>query len=153
MITIVTASRLIKRVVTVSLLCAFTIAAGNAPGSGVGETSAMRAGEALQLLQRFKASHSYKDLEAAIVTMRSAFEGSTFASEDFSSLRRALVRNWMQILKVIQDSYDPTFDPANPNDMPFMCLIPPVEADGTWLGSCNRSAGYQGPESPRAVHH
>jgi hypothetical protein len=151
MISIFHVARPIQRIVTVALVCAFTLAVGTAPSYGVRDASTKRATEALQELQRFKSSHSFKDLEAAIATMQSAFEGYTFASEDFYALRRALVWNWAQILKVVQDSYDPTFNPANRNDVPSIHLIPPMEANGTQLSSGVDPRDIQDPKA-RAIY-
>jgi hypothetical protein len=57
--------------------------------------------------------------------MTSSFNPHLFAPDNWVSRRRALVSNWAQVLKVIENSYDPNYDPASPQNMPTNCIIPP----------------------------
>jgi hypothetical protein len=84
-------------------------------------------------LQQFKSSHSLADLKTAIAIMRASFKLSSFTSKTFISEKRALVWNWAQLLHVIEQSYDPTFNPDDRNDLPDVCVVPPVETNGTQL--------------------
>ena len=84
---------LIHRAVTVPLLCAFTLAAGTTPGATPeGDQSAAKVANSLQQLERFKSSHSLKDLNAAVTVMRSAFQlNNVFTPENFVAQRRTIV--------------------------------------------------------------
>jgi hypothetical protein len=99
-------------------------------------TSAQSAGlvtEALQRLERFKSSHSLADLKAAVSTMGAAYGGSTFTPRNVIVQRRAIVSGWAPILKAIEESYGPTFDPHDPRNLPESCLL---------------LVDYGGPDSP-----
>jgi hypothetical protein len=62
-----------------------------------------------------------------------AFQVRTFTPRNFVEQRRELVWNWAQILKAIQDSYDPNFNPKDFRDLPAVCVVPPREANGRQL--------------------
>jgi hypothetical protein len=98
--------------------------------------SASRTASALQDLQRFKSSHSLEDLKSAVYTMFGATSLDALTPENFVTQRRSLVQAYADILKTIEQSYDPTFDPANRNDLPQNCIAPPREAGGHQLPSC-----------------
>lgn len=90
-----------------------------------------RVASALGILQRFESSrrvndvNSLGDLQSAIDTMQSAPDVHALTSENFLAQRRTIVQGWGQILKVIEQSYDPAFNPDNVNDIPTTCVIPP----------------------------
>jgi hypothetical protein len=57
----------------------------------------------------------------------------TLTPGNFIATRRTFVRGWAEVLKAIEQSYDPTFDPHNPDDIPVNCVTPPLEASGRQL--------------------
>lgn len=104
-----------------------------------------RIASALQGLQRFHSSHSLDDLKASVGALTSAVDMPTIKPENYVARRRAVVRAWAQVLGAIERSYDPTFDPNNPNNTPEECLGPPREASGMQLPSCADPNDVQDP--------
>jgi hypothetical protein len=68
---------------------------------------------AMQALQTYPSTH-------AIVSLKVAIESPA----DYVALRRTVVQGWAEILKAIEQSYDPAFDPSNPKDLPNTCVLP-----------------------------
>ncbi len=68
--------------------------------------------------QAFSRSHSLLDLRPAIDEMVSAGNLPGFKPDTFVAQRRTLVRGWAQVLKAIEQSYDPTYDPNDRNNWP-----------------------------------
>jgi hypothetical protein len=90
----------------------------------------------LQGLQRFSATHSLADLGSTVDVLSSAVDLPTIKRKDYIERRRAIVTAWSQVLRAIEQSYDPTFNPKDPNDLPALCLVPPPERSGKQLPSC-----------------
>lgn len=67
-------------------------------------------------LHLYKASHSLKDLDSAVDEMGSAVNIDAFKPQTFIAQRRTLVRGWATVLRAIEQSYDPTYDPSDPNN-------------------------------------
>jgi hypothetical protein len=86
---------------------------------------------ALDQLRRFESLRRINEtgplayLQVAITTMQSAPDLRVLTSQNFTEQRRLMVSGWVQMLKVIEDSYDPEFNPANPHDLPVKCPPPP----------------------------
>jgi hypothetical protein len=95
-----------------------------------------RVASALQGLQRFYGSHSLEDLHATVDVLTSAVDMTTIKRKNLIARRRTVVQAWAQVLREVELSYDPSFDPSNPNDRPATCLVPPREASGRQLPSC-----------------
>jgi hypothetical protein len=75
-------------------------------------------GAASRAAQAFSRSHSIADLRPAIDEMVSAGNLPGFKPDTFVAQRRTFVRGWAQVLKVIEQSYDPTYDPNDRNNWP-----------------------------------
>jgi hypothetical protein len=116
---------------------AATTAASNGVGASLSEAS--------QAVQRYRASGSSSDLVAAMVAMESAVNIDALTPQNFVQQRRQLVQGWAQILKAIDQSYDPTFNPSDPKNIPFVCVAPPREADGRQLLPCANPNDVQDP--------
>ena len=104
-----------------------------------------RANAAVQRLQVFKASGSLDDLRSAINTMQSSLDLSEVTPQNFIATRRKQVGVWAQILKVIEQSYDPSYDPRDPASRPALCLQPPMESSGKQLPPCADPKSIQDP--------
>jgi hypothetical protein len=68
---------------------------------------------------------SLNELKSAIFAMQSTFDVYAFTAKNLIEQRRTLVRDWAEIFKVIEQAYDPTFDPSDHDDLPTNCVIPP----------------------------
>jgi hypothetical protein len=131
-------ARVVRRRVILALVFCFLFMSlhANVNGAPASNQNAIRVADALRQLERFKTSHSFKDLEAAILTLQLAFEVRTFTPRNFVGQRRMLVWSWAQIFSAIQDSYDPKFNPNDPRQLPVLCLPPPPEPNGHQFASC-----------------
>ncbi|HEY8309400.1 MAG TPA: hypothetical protein VIG47_02535 [Gemmatimonadaceae bacterium] len=87
--------------------------------------SALGQARRFESLRRFSDASSLGVLQSAIYTMQSATDISALNVEKFTSQRRMIVQGWAEILKTIEQSYDPAFDPTSQNDVPTTCVIPP----------------------------
>jgi len=102
-----------------------------------------RVANAMQTLDRYNKTHSPVDLEAAIRGLLSSLNLTSIDPKNYIARRRTLVEGWARILHAIEQSYDPTFNPNNPDDLPERCVTPPREPDGRNAPSCS---------DPRDVH-
>jgi hypothetical protein len=107
-----------------------------------------RIATALQGLQRYYSSHSLEDLHGAVDALTSAVDMNAIKHRNRLVRRRTVVQAWAQVLREVELSYDPTFDP---NDRPATCLVPPREASGRQLPSCADPSDIQDPAA-RAVY-
>lgn len=82
-------------------------------------------GDASRAAQAFSRSHSFVDIRSAIDAMVSAGNLPGFKSGTFVAQRRTLVGGWAQVLKAIEQSYDPTYDPNDRNNWPVWGLPDP----------------------------
>ena len=76
-------------------------------------------------LTRYGASHSINDLTAAIKALDGSIDPDTLTPGNFVATRRALVRADVNVLRVVDQSYDPTFNPLDPQNIQFLCVPPP----------------------------
>lgn len=76
-------------------------------------------------LQAYARSHAFSDLRAAVNEMEAAVNLHALKPDTFVNQRRTLVRGWAQVLKAIERSYDPTYDPNDPNNRPISGLPDP----------------------------
>ncbi|HTU69312.1 MAG TPA: hypothetical protein VMF11_03240 [Candidatus Baltobacteraceae bacterium] len=102
-----------------------------------------RVSSSMQDLQRFKAEHSFSDLENAINTLYSFGDIRSIAPANYVARRRSLVEAWAQILKTIEESYDPTYNPHDLNDLYNDCLTAPQATTPTCFD-------YQDIKDPKA---
>jgi hypothetical protein len=79
-------------------------------------------GGASRAAQAFSRSHSLVDLRSAIDEMVSAGNLPGFKPDTFVAQRRTLVSGWARVLKAIEQSYDPTFDPNDRSNWPVWGL-------------------------------
>jgi hypothetical protein len=107
----------------------------------------MRTVSAMQALQRYSSSHSFSDLRSAISTMQTAADIGSLTPTNFIAERRTLVHGWALILKAIEQSYDPTFHPNNPSDVPNSCVVPPREPSGRQAPACADPEEVQDPKA------
>ncbi len=107
----------------------------------------MQTVSAMQSLQRYKSSHSFSDLRSAIYTMQTAADIGSLTTSNFITERRTLVRGWALILKAIEQSYDPNFNPDDPNDIPDSCVVPPREPNGRQAPACADPQEVQDPQA------
>jgi hypothetical protein len=120
-----------------SLIVACFAAASAAPTSGPTETGIANASQALV---RYASSHSVADLNAAVLAMGGTVDVDSLTPANFMSRRRELVQAWATIIKVIEQSYDPSFDPKQG----FSCPIPPSQPNGQ-LQPCTDPANISDP--------
>jgi hypothetical protein len=117
-------------------------------GIGFAATSAIadaRISAAQEALVRYKATHSLEDLRSVVSTMGGTVNIRELTPENLILERRNLVRAWAQILKAIEQSYDPTFDP---NER-LACPEPPA-AQGIQLPPCVSPAAVNNPAARAA---
>jgi hypothetical protein len=76
-------------------------------------------------LQTFTRSHSFADLSSAVDEMEAASNLHALRPDTFVAQRRTYVRGWAQVLKAIEQSYDPAYNPNDPNDRPISGLPDP----------------------------
>ncbi|HEY0396318.1 MAG TPA: hypothetical protein VGD01_17675 [Candidatus Elarobacter sp.] len=76
-------------------------------------------------LQAFAHSRSFADLRLAVDEMEAAVNLHALKPETFVAQRRTLVRGWAQVLKAIEQSYDPAYDPNDRNNWPIRGLPDP----------------------------
>jgi hypothetical protein len=120
-----------------SLVFACFAAASASPTNGPTETGIANA---TQALGRYASSHSVADLEAAVFAMGGTVDLDTLTPANFISRRRELVQAWATIIKAIEQSYDPSFNPKQR----FSCPIPPPPASGQ-LQPCSDPASISDP--------
>jgi hypothetical protein len=123
-----------KTVIAIIVACI-----GHLSALGVASASTQsdaRVSAALQALQRYKTSDSLRDLSSAVTMMDGTIDLTALTPQNFTAKRRNLVQAWAKILAAIEQSYDPTFDPADPRNLPSACVVPPKESDGTQLPAC-----------------
>lgn len=131
----------------VSLLIVASTAASATP---VNDETEARVAVSLQDLQRFNGSRSLDDLNTTITSLLSAVNISQIRPANYVARRRTVVQAWAQVLEAIEKSYDPAFDPKNPNDVPAICLIPPREDDGRQMPSCADPRDVRDPKARAA---
>ncbi len=70
-----------------------------------------RVEDALGKLEIYRRSRSVGDLQTAIYAMQQSLDVDLFRANAFTLQRRAFVSGWAQVLRSIEDAYDPKFDP------------------------------------------
>lgn len=107
-------------------------------------------GTSMQGLQRYNTSRSLDDLDATVRTLVSVVDIPHIAPRHYLARRHAIVRAWAQVLRTIELSYDPTFDPKDPKSRPFICVSPPREASGRILMPCADPNDIEDPQARAA---
>jgi hypothetical protein len=85
-----------------------------------------RVADASHSLETFSRTHSYADLRSAVGALVSAVNLHEFTPATFVGKRRTLVAAWAQVLRTIEQSYDPTYDPNDPANRPLLGLPDPA---------------------------
>ncbi|HET9394296.1 MAG TPA: hypothetical protein VFO29_12340 [Candidatus Rubrimentiphilum sp.] len=70
-----------------------------------------RVEDALDKLQAYRRSRALDDLRTAIYAMQGTLDVHLFRVGAFTLKRRTFVSGWAQVLRAIEDAYDPKFDP------------------------------------------
>lgn len=137
-----------RTMIATALLTLVTFAAPSFVGAAAtaGQTDAQIA-VALQALQRYDSSGSLSDLTSAVSTMDGTVNLDALTPQNFVARRRALVQAWAQILKSIEQSYDPTYNPNDPSNIPQPCVTPPPDANGARLPGCSNPNVIQDPSA------
>lgn len=117
-----------------------------APQASTDDTSA-RITRSMVGLDRFRSTHSLSDLQSAIDTLVSAVDIVKTPSGNYLEDRRLVVGAWAKVLREIETSYDPTFNPKNPHDLPLSCVPAPLEANGSQLKGCADPQEIQDPKA------
>ncbi|HEY0614742.1 MAG TPA: hypothetical protein VGC96_08875 [Candidatus Elarobacter sp.] len=92
--------------------------------AGMDEITSHVAG-ASRSVQAFSRSRSFEYLRSAIREMAAAGNLRALTPATFVVRRRTLVRGWAEVLKAIEQSYDRTYDPNDPNNRPRLGLPDP----------------------------
>ncbi len=79
-----------------------------------------RVEDALGKLEIYRRSRSLSDLQTAAYAMQQSLDVDLFRANAFTLQRRAFVSGWAQVLRSIEDAYDPKFYP----DEPLPCPLP-----------------------------
>ncbi|MDB5071223.1 MAG: hypothetical protein JWM87_2334 [Candidatus Eremiobacteraeota bacterium] len=103
-----------------------------APLSATAQTTStdditVHVGRASRAVQAYGRSRSVEDLRSAVFEMQAAGNLHALKPDTFVAQRRTIVRGWAQLFKVIDDSYDPTYDPNDPNVRPHWHLPDPQD--------------------------
>jgi len=130
-----------------SLIVVYDAAAGAAQRR---DRTMTQIGTSMQGLQRYSTSHSLDDLNATVQTLVSVVDIPLISPRHYLARRRAIVRAWAQVLRTIELSYDPTFDPNDPKNRPFICVSPPREASGRILMPCADPNDVEDPQARAA---
>jgi len=125
--------RLMVLALLVGPLAAPVYAAG---ATAVPSLTVQRLNSSSQALNRFQTTHSLNDLQAAVASMDGTIDITQLTPGNFIATRRMLVQGWAQVLKAIEQSYDPTYDPKDRNQQPSDCVVPPVEPSGRRAHTC-----------------
>ncbi|HEY4440690.1 MAG TPA: hypothetical protein VGN14_09545 [Candidatus Elarobacter sp.] len=81
-------------------------------------------------LHAYSRSHSFEDLRSAVIEMVGAGDNRDLTKpEDFIEQRRVLVRGWAAVLAVVEQAYDPTYDPNDQSQWPILGLNPQMIQD------------------------
>jgi hypothetical protein len=91
-----------------------------------------RVDDALGKLAIYRRSRSLEDLQSAMYAMEHSLNVLLFRADAFTLQRRTFVSGWAQVLRAIDDAYDPKFDPDKrlpcpslwPKDRAASILIP-----------------------------
>lgn len=76
-------------------------------------------------VERFSTSHSIADLRAAVRALDGTIRPKTLTPANFIQTRRLLAESYALILKQIDGLYDPSYNPHDPHNVPFLCAPPP----------------------------
>jgi hypothetical protein len=83
---------------------------------------------ALDDLALYKKSRSVQDkilyLKDAVSHTQSSWTFHSLTPENYIPTRRLIVRMWARVLRAIEDTYDPTFDPNDPSEAFVISSMP-----------------------------
>jgi hypothetical protein len=125
----------IHRVVAASLAVYATLAMPALAGVKATDDTESRISAAMAGSRHYAQSHSIDDLRASSSALQNAVDLRRIAPADVVARRRSLVAAYAELLHQIE-SFDPTYNPDDPENLSYMCLIPPPEPNGRQLGSC-----------------
>src|SRR5579884_620102 len=86
-------------------------------------------------LRQYNRTRSPSILRSTIYSMQGALDVGELTPSNFVAVRRQLVQSWAQIIAVTEHSYDRSFNPADPANIPQTCLMPPPDGNRR-LPSC-----------------
>lgn len=109
---------------TVVLACVLSLFPGVSAHASINPKVQARVTNAMQELRTYNSTHSFPALKSAIETLANAVEPRLVSPDDYITFRRTIVEDWASILETIERSYDPTYNPTNPNDLPNDCVLP-----------------------------
>jgi hypothetical protein len=111
----------------IAWLCSGLVLAstGGAGAASPGDDLQLHVANSAQALQRFADTRSLGDLRTAVDEMGFALNPDAFTAQTFVAQRRVLVRGWAKVIKTIELSYDPTYDPHDPSNAPQWGLPDP----------------------------
>jgi len=115
---------LYKPVKAASLIFALSFFPAVAAHAAVNPQIQTRVTTSMQELQTYNTTHSFPALKTAIETLFNAVDTRSVSPSDYVTFRRTVMQGWANILKAIEQSYDPTYDPNNPADRPNLCVLP-----------------------------
>jgi hypothetical protein len=92
------------------------------PARAVPDEIAEHVAGSARALQMYARSHAFGDLTAAVDELEAGVNVHLLEPETFVAQRRTLVRGFTRVLKTIEQSYDPTYDPNDPKSRPKLGL-------------------------------
>ena len=99
----------------------------------------------MRALERYRSTGSLSDLQSSVNSL--GVDMSVIKSNEYVARRRALIGAWARIIRTIDTSYDPKYNPSDANERGSMCLVPPREASGVQRPSCADPNAIQDPEA------
>jgi hypothetical protein len=114
-----------RRWVTALLILAATSLFGSVASGQAADPTQARVTASMQELKNFQSTHAFSSLRDATTGLYTSVDMSSIARANYVARRRAIVQAWAQIFRTIEQSYDPKFDPSDPNDLPESCVTPP----------------------------
>jgi len=76
-----------------------------------------------------ESQRSLSELHAEVAKLASAVDISKASPQTLLSRRRAFIAAWERVIRRIETSYDPSYNPRDPAQVPFRCVPPPTTRD------------------------
>jgi len=113
-----------RRALTLAILCLGLL--GVTSGSALPSLTVTRINLSSMAMARYASSHSLRDLQAAVDALSGTFVFSDLTPNNFIPTRRAIVQAFGPVLKAIEQSYEPNYNPNDRSNTPFFCPPPPA---------------------------
>jgi len=107
-----------------------------ANGDGPRDANTATVTSAMAGLRTFDQSGSLNELRSVIDTLIETANVTGLPHDELNSDRLVIAKAWVAVLKRIEASYGPAFDPYDGKNQPMSCVPPPIESDGTQLRGC-----------------